>query len=864
MSSSLTLPELLAPAGSMESLIAAVSAGADAVYLSGRRFGARFYAANFDDEELKQAVEHSHVRGVKVYVTLNTLVHDDELPEVVQRLVWLYEAGVDAVLMQDIGAISLARSVVPNLPVHASTQMTLHNREGVQWACEQGMKRVVLARELSAQEVYDIGKTAECNTELELFIHGALCYCYSGQCLFSSLIGGRSGNRGMCAQPCRKPYRLVSGNKDDFGRPRQLREVGLTSSYLLSPHDLCVYPYLDKVVRLPVVSLKIEGRMKSPEYVATVVSIYRHALDMLGEGRWHPTEEDITELLMAFNRGFTSGYLMGERGRALMGLDRPDNRGVRIGSVVAYNGTSSRARVHLEGTLIPEPGDGLVISGSPGGDEAVGVVIRHPPDLHRGCIEIKVPCSVSPGADVYMTRQKRLSEKLKTIMGPKRGGIYSALPVEISLWWEDGVPILRGTVFLPGDTHIEVDFHGWFRMEPARSRPLKPDQIAALMKRTGGTPFVIKSLNLSYPGNLFAPLSEMNDLRRAFISRLEEAIIRSYIPSPDDIAVSRERCMKVSGELLDPHPSVSTSDRPLLAAYVNSIGALKGALEGGCAHIYYETGGGCGHGSFCEHLEDACALCERYGAYLVWKWPRITRRDFLDRAVQDLKRTGVGGFNGIMVENVGAARAVRRVLPDIPLYGSAGLNVFNHRTAWELGRDFFRVTISQELRSDQIRRLAQFVRQRFEGPALEYIVHGAAELVVSENSLLSTVLGEDTPGHPDNNDSWWGIEDSKGHIFPVVVDPEGRTHIYNGVETCLIDYLPDLCAAGIDALAIDARNRTGAYAREVVARYVAALDLVLGNDPDMYRKLEKLKKELKVFAFGGITTGHFLSGLLDR
>ena len=216
------LPELLAPAGSPEALIAALAAGADAVYLSGKRFGARKFAANFDEPALEKAIDYAHLRGAKVYVTVNTLIRDDELFDVAKYLLRLYEMGTDAVLIQDLGVAALARQLVPDLELHASTQMTIHNREGAVFAARIGFKRVVLAREVTLDEIKEMENELKASGPgLEIFVHGALCYCYSGQCLLSSAIGGRSGNRGMCAQPCRKPYVLLRGEKDEYGRSIQ-------------------------------------------------------------------------------------------------------------------------------------------------------------------------------------------------------------------------------------------------------------------------------------------------------------------------------------------------------------------------------------------------------------------------------------------------------------------------------------------------------------------------------------------------------------------------------------------------------------------------------------------------------------------
>ncbi len=391
------LPELLAPAGSPEAFRAAVAAGADAVYLSGKRFGARKYAPNFSEDEIQDAVRHAHAHGIRVYVTVNTLIHDRELAEVMEYLLWLYSIGTDAVLVQDEGLAALARKVVPALPLHASTQMTIHHAGGVRRAAEQGFSRVVLARELSLAEVSHIAdETQGSGVGLEVFAHGALCYSYSGQCLLSSLIGGRSGNRGMCAQPCRKPYALVTGGTDPYGRPLGLTEVPAREHYLLSPKDLCTFRHLPELVRSPVTSLKIEGRMKSPEYVATVVMAYRKALDAIAAGTDPDSPEAYRDLLLAFNRGFTRGYLFGDHYDTLMGREAPSNRGLRIGTVTRFDRKTSCITVRCEGPVLPAPGDGLLISGPETSGDDTGFSLNTEPVRNGAEIVFPVPARPVP------------------------------------------------------------------------------------------------------------------------------------------------------------------------------------------------------------------------------------------------------------------------------------------------------------------------------------------------------------------------------------------------------------------------------------------------------------------------------------
>ncbi|MDO4744377.1 MAG: DUF3656 domain-containing protein, partial [Clostridia bacterium] len=297
--------ELLAPAGNFDCLVAAVQSGADAVYISGKSFGARSFADNFDEYELEKAINYCHLRGVNIYITVNTLVCDAEISNLCEYLKFLNKAGADGIIVQDMGVLELARKIVPQLPLHASTQMTIHNSEGVKALERLGVKRVVLARELSLEMIKNISNTT--NAELEVFGHGALCMCYSGQCLMSSIIGGRSGNRGKCAQPCRLPYSVNDASKKAF---------------YMSLKDLSSLKHIEELKKIGVASLKIEGRMKGAAYVAAVVQIYRKYIDNPGKIE----SKDIELLDMIFNRGgLTDGYLAEKTGEQMFAFDKPDN-----------------------------------------------------------------------------------------------------------------------------------------------------------------------------------------------------------------------------------------------------------------------------------------------------------------------------------------------------------------------------------------------------------------------------------------------------------------------------------------------------------------------------------------------------------
>ena len=332
--------ELLAPVGSMEALYAAVENGCNAVYLGGKLFSARQYANNFDLEELKIAVEYGHLRNVRVYVTVNILLDNGEMKEVLDYIKYLYEIDVDGIIVQDLGLIYLINKLLPDFEIHGSTQITVNNLSGALFLEELGLKRVVLAREVPIDEIKKIDK--ESNIELEAFIHGALCVCYSGQCLMSSILGGRSGNRGACAQPCRLNYSIINYNTGE------LLSEEWNNKYLLSPKDLNTIDYVGDIIDSGIISLKIEGRMKSPEYVATIVKNYRKALDF---GSEKITDRDREDILQIFNRGFTKGLMLGDFSKDFISLERPDNRGVPSDELLnrakSYEGEKNRYPIDM-------------------------------------------------------------------------------------------------------------------------------------------------------------------------------------------------------------------------------------------------------------------------------------------------------------------------------------------------------------------------------------------------------------------------------------------------------------------------------------------------------------------------------------
>jgi putative protease len=866
------LPELLAPAGSFDAFRAALAAGADAVYLSGKRFGARKFARNFTDTEIEEAVRLAHRHDVRVYITLNTLIHDRELEGVAEYLHWLYSVGVDAVLIQDIGLVALAREIVPLLPLHASTQLTIHNTAGVRWAAEQGFSRVVLARELTLEEITRIGReTAGLGIGLEVFAHGALCYCYSGQCLLSSVIGGRSGNRGMCAQPCRKPYTMVYADLDEFGRPVGIHEGPSPEPYLLSPQDLCTYQDLPLLVNAPIASLKIEGRMKSPEYVSVVVSTYRRALDAIAAGKAYASEAALQDLCLAFNRGFTAGYLFGKRGDKLMGRDAPDSRGILVGQVKQYDAASKTIRL-TNPRKIPSTGDGLLLTHPKDPVHEFGFSLNTRPREDDGDLVVRVPRRVEPGTRMFITSSPEFESRARQIVTHPSSLLLRPVPLDVHVRVDaSGTVEIEGMVHCRGGREIPVMFRPEASLVPARTHPVSREQIVQHLKKSGDTPFAIRNFMLTYAGGLFIPVSGLNRMRRDFFALAEEKMVADFLPGEKEAGLSRQRLSLLKQRGVIPagrYKRGLRSAAPLVGVYADSLECVKGAADERCDVVYFEP-------LFVREekkchvpvsllpiksqIAAALEMCRDAGARLVLRMPRITKNNYPDWFLPVLADGTGQSIAGYMVDNVGTAYALMNLRPAPALFGSTGLNIFNHMACCHLSPLFTSLTLSPELSGREIGDLIAAARSRGCVTSFSLLVQGNIEVMVSEDTLYPyTGLCNGSMKDPE----FAGIRDVTGHIFPVRVDGECRSHLYNASELCLIDHLPSLMKEGIDEIIIDARGRTRVYAGDMTRLYKNAVRLVQDKETGD-NQLEPLKAEVKLRSLGGITAGHYLRGLKE-
>lgn len=508
--------ELLAPAGSREALVAAIQHGCDAIYLGGKQFGARAFAANFSDEEIIEAIEYCHLYDVRVYVTINTIIFEEELEQVVEYISFLYKNDVDAIIMQDIGLFSVVKERFPDLEIHASTQMHIHNQAGIEWCKEQGMKRVVLARETPLEQ---IRKWKDIGVELEVFGHGALCVCYSGQCNMSSSIGSRSANRGECAQPCRLPYRLIRENE----------YIETDGAFLLSPKDLCTVENIGKFIESGIHSLKIEGRMKKAAYVAQIVSMYRRAIDLYYQKQsFDDLEEYLYEAKKIFNRTYTKGFLYQDPN--WIQQFRPNHQGVIIGNVLEYK--NKRMLIKLNDTLTQ--GDGIRILNTNQDDYGFQVERIYQNDLlireaiTEQIIELDAFTPVQVGATVVKTTDRQLEKKLME----SQTNLIRRIPIQFQVEIVIGKPIQLKII---DNKQREATVSSSFLVEAAKNQPISKERIQEQLLKLNNTIFECADIAIEMNEKVFISIKELNELRREAISQLEIIRKKHYLTRAERI-----------------------------------------------------------------------------------------------------------------------------------------------------------------------------------------------------------------------------------------------------------------------------------------------------------------------------------------
>lgn len=627
--------EILAPAGSFQAMKAAFSAGADAVYAGGMRFGARASAANFGQKELLEAIDYAHIRGKKVYLTVNTLLKEKELYDsLYEYLLPFYEAGLDAVIVQDYGVLSFVREHFPELPVHASTQM---NTTGPYFAEELkrlGVSRVVTARELSLQEIRTIYQKT--GLEIESFVHGALCYCYSGQCLLSSMIGSRSGNRGRCAQPCRLAYDVV-----EDGRILNTN----AKKYAISPKDLCTLQILPDILEAGVYSLKIEGRMKKPEYVAGVTAIYRKYVDLyLKKGRdgYKVSGEDIRMLKELYNRGgFTEGYYKKHNGKDMMALEKPNHCGVLTGEITRLS--ASTITVKLTENL--QKGDVLQF---PLKAQSADYTIGEPKQKGE---QLSIRNRFQNG--LVISEKQLLSREVVRIRNNQLIDEITAKYVES----EPKLPVTGTAAFRLGEPAVlELEYGGFVVrtygqvVEPAQKRPVTEADIRKQLGKTGGTEYEFAKLEIFCEENIFVPLKELNELRRAAFESLTEKVTESFRREADGKQIRTDQ----TEEFLEPDKTAAYS------ALISKAEQWEAVREFAfIRQIYLETA------LFSmKQLEQIACEADRKGILVYFALPYIFRENAYDNLKETLSQWETLPVEGFVVRNTEEYFFIRTLLKE--------------------------------------------------------------------------------------------------------------------------------------------------------------------------------------------------------
>lgn len=533
--------EILAPAGSYESFHAAIVAGADAVYAGGSKFGARAFAENFTEDQLLNAIDYAHLHQRKFYLTVNTLLKDYEIEQLPEYLEPLYQRGLDAVIVQDMGVLNVVRQYFPDMDIHASTQMTVTGVNGAQFLKENGAVRVVPAREISLEEVRNIKSVT--GMEMECFVHGALCYCYSGQCLLSSLIGGRSGNRGQCAQPCRLPY-TVDGEK----------------GYLLSLKDICTLDIIPDLIEAGIDSFKIEGRMKRPEYVAGVTSIYRKYVDLYLKNPQKPywvDDKDKEMLMDLFNRGgFHTGYYKQKNGRNMITIQKPNHIGVKAGTVLSQKGREVQMRALTDiaaGDLIEFKNEAQRYTTGKSCKQGEVITILAPKGIR-----------LSVGEVLYRVQSPELLNTLETSYS--EGKVIEKLYGYISL--EAG----KAAKLVVCKDEYSVEIESEQQVEAASSRPLDEERIKKQLQKTGNTEFEFDVLDVELHGEVFLPMQQLNEMRRKALEELEKKIQDSFHRKTAEKKVLQE-------EILDTASVKLSKKENKLSVLVETQEQLEAVLE---------------------------------------------------------------------------------------------------------------------------------------------------------------------------------------------------------------------------------------------------------------------------------------------
>lgn len=704
--------ELLAPVGKFENALAAIENGANAIFVGGKVFNARQFADNFEEDELEKIVDYCKLRGVKTHITVNTLIKDQEIEELMAYLQKLARLKVDAIIVQDLGVAYLIKTYFPEIELHASTQMSAHSIEDVMFLKSCGFKRVVLAREMQLEEIRAIKEAVD--IEIETFIHGALCYSYSGQCLFSSQIGGRSGNRGRCAQPCRMGYALLRGEEEI-----------VKSAYLLSPKDLCTLSFLPELIKCGIDSFKMEGRMKSPEYVASVTKVYRKYIDLaLKDPKNYKVEQEDMEMLQSiFNRGgFSEGYYFKKAGADMITEKTPKNIGLRIGYVVKYDKKTKMATIHTNKTL--NPGDGLEIWNKKK-HTGTGISKVYPAGQQ---FTVRVEDWVDEKSPVYLSKNNTLLKVLKKTYEKAQR------KVEVSgqVIGKIGEPVRFTLTYGIYTAEVVGDV-----LEPAQNAPITQDIAFEKLSKLGNTSFELTELKGQWEDGAYMTISKLNQLRREAVEKLEALI-----------------CEKDEARIYKPYEKVQNPiwEGPRAhSVQVHTLEQLDMALMyPEVSKIYWEW-------RYNDTaLEEAFNKCQEAKRSFYIVFPAITKEKTLMCIKERIQFWESLSISGYVIRTLGVFELLKDSIKEKVM--DYNLNIMNNEAVYHwLECGATRVTTSAELAKEELEQL--------NGP-LETIIYGKLPVMTTEQC----VLGNHKLCHKKKPTLKYSLSDRKGAKWPILTD----------------------------------------------------------------------------------------------
>lgn len=807
------MAELLAPAGSLDHVLSAIDAGADAVYLGGKSFNARKFAHNLSDEELAEAVRIAHVFGVRIYVTVNIVMADKELKALTGYLKYLDSIGVDGIIVQDLAVAAIARKAAPNLPLHGSTQMTVADLDGVRFLERLGFTQAVLAREVSLEEIREI--CSQTTMAIEVFIHGASCMSYSGQCLMSSFIGGRSGNRGACAQPCRLPYNLT---KD--GSPL-LKE----DAYILSLKDLNSLEYIDALMDVGVSSFKIEGRMKGLGYVRSVVQAYRRVMDShcrSAQERKDSMADAVQLTAESFNRTYQHDFLAGTVGRRTLTEQGGGNQGRRVGTASAY-------RDNVVDAVLDEPlaaGDMIKIV-APDGRECIDEVrsaVGTFSNKKQFALEMR-RSDLLTGTIYRLARKEDRQNHAERLQ--RRIALYCHVDV-------DGEGRLRLTGWDEGGHTADVVSD--YVVQKAKKRPATAEWVKSQLDRFGDTPFTLADAGI-WDETYMIPASVLNELRRQCADKVTEEILAEYVrPSA---GVPSDNCF------------VQDSDNgqriPLsISVRCDSIDAVQAAVDSGAGRVIFGGESYCHKPFSAVQWLEAVRIAHEGGASLWAATPRVVSQRHNGVVRRELEQALQSGVDGVYAGSMSVFSMLRDMEAHIPVYADWSLNIFNSAAAGEYVRlGCAGITASAEATLRQIGKIAEAVCC-----PVEAVIAGRLEMMITESCAVAAFAGtgRKTGCSAPCMKGGFALEDRRSEQFPVVTDQYCRNHILNSKELNMVPYFNELKRAGISILRIEGRGCSPEWVGRAAKQYV------------------RLRDGLETMVFGkedrGVTRGHFFRGIL--